>query len=476
MPQSPLDNLCRKYTDLSTDDLTVLAEVAAGLPLFSKLTGADLFVDCLIKNGQNAVVVAECKPEKGRSVISKSVLGEIVDKSTEPAVLRTLHSGLESRGLKSLTVEQKAVSQSAAPIFNASGLIIGALVSETFLPEDDDPPLDRPEPPNRSVIESAACSAALPTDSLLALIQPINDAIIIFDQKWLALHLNKAAADFYRSLGFLDEIRGMHIGNLILDRGLYDEIKLKKKDVGKEITHGSLTLHVQCVFINHGSEVNMALIINDLSELRAKDRELILRSVAMQEIHHRIKNNLQTIASILRLQARRSRDDNTRHALNENINRILSIAATHEILAKKGLDCLEINALLGRIKDNILRYGLPSGKSIKVTVAGDAFQVLSSVATTVALVVNELLSNALEHAFVDRDQGAVLISIVYGSPKASISVEDDGVGFDFSKVRDESLGFGIVRALIKDTLGGKMDIASGDGGSKITFTFNNLTF
>ena len=476
MTKSPLENLCEKYTDLSTDDLTVLAGVAAGLPLFSRLTGADLFVDCLIKNGQNAVVVAECKPGQVRSVISKSVIGEIVDKSTEPAVLRTLHSGLETRELKSLTVEQRAVSQSAVPIFNASGRIIGALVSETFLPEDSEPPTERSVFPPPSGRKAAAGSAALPTDSLLALIQPINDAIIIFDRDWRALHLNKAAADFYKTLGYLDEIQGMHIDNLILDRELYDEVKLGKKDAGKEITHGSLTLHIQCVFINHGAEANMALIISDLSELRAKDRELILRSVAMQEIHHRIKNNLQTIASILRLQARRSRDDNTRHALNENISRILSIAATHEILAKKGLDCLEINGLLGRIKDNILRYGLPVGKSIKVTVAGDAFQVMSSVATTVALVVNELLSNALEHAFVDRDQGEVLISISYGSPKASISVEDNGIGFNFSQVRDESLGFGIVRALIKDTLGGEMNISSREDGSRITFTFNNLTF
>ena len=470
MNGNPLENLCAKYTGLDTEDVALLSGVAARLPLFAQLAEADLFIDCLIKNGQNAVVVAECKPEKGRSVISKSVLGEIVDKSTEPAVLRTLHSGIESKDLKSLTVEQRAVSQSTVPIFNSSGLVIGALVSETFLPEDAE------RPSGHYAAGTEADSAGLPTGSLLSLIQHINDAIIVFDQKWRVMHLNKAATDFYKSLGYLDDIQGMHIGNLILDRELYDEIRRDKQDLGKEISHGSLTLHVQCVFINQGSEASMALIISDLSELRAKDRELILRSVAMQEIHHRIKNNLQTIASILRLQARRSRDDNTRHALNENISRILSIAATHEILAKKGLDCLEINALLGRIKDNILRYGLPGGKDIKVTVSGDAFQVMSSVATTVALVVNELLSNALEHAFVDRDQGQVFINISYGSPRASISVEDDGIGFDFSKVRDESLGFGIVRALISDTLGGEMEIASKADGSRISFTFNNLTF
>lgn len=476
MTKSPLENLCEKYTDLGPGDLTVLAGVAAGLPLFSRLTGADLFVDCLIKNGQNAVVVAECKPERGRSVISKSVMGEIVDKSTEPAVLRTLHSGLESMNFKSLTVEQRPVYQSAVPILNAQGRVIGALVSETPLPQDADRPNETPAFPAGLGLKPAAGCATLPTDTLTALIQPINNAIIIFDQKWRAMYLNKAAADFYKTLGYLDEIEGAHLGNLILDRDLYDEIRREKKDLGREIIHGSLTLHIQCVFINHGSEASLALIINDLSELRAKDRELILRSVAMQEIHHRIKNNLQTIASILRLQARRSREEKTRHALNENISRILSIAATHEILAKKGLDCLEINALLCRIKDNILRYGLPGGKDVTVTVTGDVFQVMSGAATTVALVVNELLTNALEHAFAGRDRGEVLITIAYGSPRASICVEDDGIGFDFSKIPGDSLGFGIVRALINDTLGGEMDVAPRENGSKITFTFKNLAF
>jgi len=476
LTKTPLENLCEKYTDLSAEDLATLAGVAAGLPLFSQLTGVDLFLDCLIKNGQNAVVVAECKPERGRSVIAKSVLGEIVDKSTEPAVLRTLHSGLESINLKSLTVEQRPVYQSAVPIFNSMGKIIGALVSETLQPQDTDWPTELSSSPAGSGLKSAAGSATLPTDTLMALIQPINNAIIIFDQKWRAMHLNKAAADFYKTLGYLGEIEGTHLGNLILDRDLYDEIRREKKDLGREITHGSLTLRIQCVFINHGSETSLALIINDLSELRAKDRELILRSVAMQEIHHRIKNNLQTIASILRLQARRSHDEKTRHALNENISRVLSIAATHEILAQKGLDCLEINALICRIKDSILRYGLPGSKNLKITVTGDAFQVTSGAATTVALVVNELLTNALEHAFVGRDQGEILISITYGSPRACISVEDDGIGFDFSTIRDESLGFGIVRALINDTLGGEMVIAPREKGSKITFTFKNLAF
>lgn len=473
MPQASLEILCKKYTNLSPDDVAALAGVAANLPLFSQLIGADLFVDCLIKNGQNAVVVAEWKPEKSRSVISKSVLGEIVDKSREPAVLRTLHSGLESKNFKSLTIEQQLVSQSAAPIFNDSGQIIGALISETFLPEYNERSSSGSPALSGSGAEQAPDSPGLPLNSLLALIQPMNDAIIIFDRQWRVIHCNRVAVDFYKTLGYMDDIRDMHIGNLILDREIYDAIKRKKRDIGQEITHGSMTLHLQCVFINHGSEANMALIISDLSELRAKDRELILKSVAMREIHHRIKNNLQTVASILRLQVRRSRDENIRQALNENICRILSIATTHEIMAQKELDCLEINALLGRIKDNILRYGLSGSKNIEVAVSGDAFQVMSSVATTVALVVNELLSNALEHAFVRRSRGEVLITISYGRPKASIVVEDDGAGFDIAKAHGETLGFGIVRALIKDTLNGEMAISSNKNGSRIEFTFNS---
>lgn len=461
-----LVDLCKKYTSLTDGDIDVILDLAGKLPLFAELNGVDMFIDCLLRNGENAVVVAERKPVGRPSVISKSVVGEIVGKAVEPAVIRTLHTGVTSRGLKSVTVEQHTVSQTAVPVFNKENRIIAALVSETFLENagDNNPPVNKGRLSERSVML---------TGDLLAVTRHITDAIVMFDANWNALHLNHSAKEFYKRLGYMDEVKGMHLGNLILDRDMYNEILREKKDMGKEILYGSLTLHVQCVFINHGSEIDLALIISDLSELRAKDRELIHKSVAMQEIHHRIKNNLQNIASILRLQARRSPDEGTKHVLRENIGRVLSIAATHEILAKEGVDCVEVNELLCRIRDNVLRYGVPGGKRIDVTVEGDAFQVLSSKANTVALVVNELLTNALEHAFANRPDGAVKIRIVYGAPLASIVVEDDGDGFDLAEVRRESLGFGIVRALVKDTLGGELNVTSTDRGTRIAFSFSN---
>lgn len=466
MDERMLVDLCKKYTSLSDDDIGVITDLAGKLHLFSEMNGVDMFIDCLLRNGENAIVVAEHKPVDRPSVISKSVVGEIVGKSVEPAVLRTLHTGVTSRGLKSITVEQHSASQTAVPVFNDENQIIAALVSESFLESggDNEPPVNRARFSERSVML---------TGDLLAVTRNITDAIVIFDTNWHALHLNRSAKEFYKKLGYMDEVKGMHLGNLILDRDMYDEILREKKDVGKEILHGSMTLHVQCVFINHGSGIDLALVISDLSELRAKDRELIHKSVAMQEIHHRIKNNLQNIASILRLQARRSPDEGTRHVLRENIGRVLSIAATHEILAKVGVDCVEINELLCRIRDNVLRYGVPGGKRIEVTVDSDAFQVMSSKANTVALVVNELLTNALEHAFADRAEGTIKIRIDYGAPLAGISVEDDGGGFDLSDVRRESLGFGIVRALVKDTLSGELTVTSTGSGTKIEFSFSN---
>ncbi|MCD8139081.1 MAG: sensor histidine kinase [Planctomycetaceae bacterium] len=461
-----IQDLCKKYPDLADSDIDILKQIAGKLPLFSELYGTDMFIDCLLRNGENAVVVAEYKPTSRPSVISKSVVGEIVGKSVEPAVIRTLHTGVTSTDLKSITVEQRTVSQSAVPVFNSDTRVIAALVSEE--------PLERGgethAPANRAGLSERS---VMLTGDLLSVTRHINDAIVMFDSEWKAIHLNRSAREFYQKLGYMDEIKGMPLGNLILDRDMYDLIRREKQDVGKEIRYGSLTLHVQCVVINHGSGIVLALIISDLSELRAKDRELIHKSVAMQEIHHRIKNNLQNIASILRLQARRSQDEGTRHVLRENIGRILSIAATHEILAKVGVDCVEINDLLCRIRDNVARYGLPAAKAIDISVEGDAFQVMSSTANTVALVVNELLTNALEHAFTDRSEGMVKIRIDYGAPMAGISVEDDGGGFTLSEVRQESLGFGIVRALVKDTLGGELTVSSTEQGTRIAFTFSN---
>ncbi|MEK6264999.1 MAG: sensor histidine kinase [Clostridium sp.] len=214
-------------------------------------------------------------------------------------------------------------------------------------------------------------------------------------------------------------------------------------------------------------------MIRDITMMKDKEKELISKSVVIKEIHHRVKNNLQTIASLLRLQARRSDNQHTKDALSESMNRILSIAATHEILSKEGLDEVSIQEVITNIKNNSMRYFNVANKNIEVNVIGDNFKVCSDKATSIALVVNELLQNSMQYAFINKPSGSIDIIIEEGKIYSTIVVVDNGTGFDVNNVRNNSLGLSIVNSIVVDKLNGSINIASDFNGTKIIFDFKN---
>jgi len=194
-------------------------------------------------------------------------------------------------------------------------------------------------------------------------------------------------------------------------------------------------------------------------------------AVALQEIHHRVKNNLQLVASILNIQARKSADPQMKRAFRENTGRVLSIAAIHDILTSTDCgDRVGLRPLLEKIRRN-LQSMIPQGQEIVITIQGDDIGVSSDKATSIALVVNELLTNAIEHGYEGRDRGKVAVTLLRGRETSTITVEDDGSGFSPAEKREESLGLDIISLTVRDKLGGKLQIQSGPDGTKAMFDF-----
>ena len=195
-------------------------------------------------------------------------------------------------------------------------------------------------------------------------------------------------------------------------------------------------------------------------------------AVAMKEIHHRVKNNLQLVASILNIQARKSADPQLRRAFRENTSRVLSIAAIHDILTTgDDGDQVELRPLLEKLRRN-LQSMLPQGQEILLSVQGDQMAVSSDKATSIALVVNELLTNALEHGFPGRQKGSVTVTLLRGRERATITVEDDGRGFSLGEKQEDSLGLDLISTIVRDKLGGKLQLQSGPEGTKAMFDFS----
>ena len=197
-------------------------------------------------------------------------------------------------------------------------------------------------------------------------------------------------------------------------------------------------------------------------------------SIELREVHHRVKNNLQLVASILNLQARSVESEEMREILKENVGRVQSIASIHDILTHdaKDMQSVHTSLLLERLRSNLSAL-MPAGKSIVITLEGDDLELAPETASSVALVVTELVSNALRHAFPEKSYGNITINVCQGALIHTIIISDDGCGFDPAKAPEGSLGLSIVRATVQDKLKGKLHIASGPEGTKVSFDFRN---
>jgi len=185
-----------------------------------------------------------------------------------------------------------------------------------------------------------------------------------------------------------------------------------------------------------------------------------MRGVLAQEVHHRVKNNLQTVASLLRLQARSSDVIDPREALEQSVNRILAIAAVHELLTERRDEDVELADLIDRLRAMLVQ-GVGGGK--QVTAALQPVSISGSRATALALVFAELLQNALEHG-----GHVVRVELSRRGGDAVLAIADDGEGIEAEP--NAGTGLSIVRALVRDELRGTLDLRS-DGGTRAEVVF-----
>jgi PAS domain S-box-containing protein len=207
-------------------------------------------------------------------------------------------------------------------------------------------------------------------------------------------------------------------------------------------------------------------------------RSLQEKEVLLREIHHRVKNNLQVVSSLLNMQARNARDKNTIEILSEARDRIKTMSLIHSQLYE-GSDLAAINMkeFVNRLLGQLLQSYPVGDTRITRVVHVDDYPFPISVAVPVGLIVNELLSNALKHAFDGRDEGTIEVSLT--APEEgmiNLTVSDDGVGlppgFDIDK--SKTLGLRLVKILTEDQLQGNLEVTS-DGGATFRIEFETET-
>jgi len=200
------------------------------------------------------------------------------------------------------------------------------------------------------------------------------------------------------------------------------------------------------------AEIGLLSTLANQTALAIENAQLVTNASIVREMHHRVRNNLQQVAMLLRLQAQQSGDPE-RH-LQTAVNRVQAIAAVHEVLAQEGYRLVNVREVAERIVRLRGQHLHQPGLDLRVEVDGADILLPSRAATSLALVINELLENAIEHAFIDRTAGAVWITCSEAGDDYQVAVADDGVGMPATP--GDSLGLEIVTALARDDLRGAL--------------------
>ena len=228
-------------------------------------------------------------------------------------------------------------------------------------------------------------------------------------------------------------------------------------------------VNVQTYQVHNFSEYELELFgfIADLAAT-ALEKAKLVHAAVVQEIHHRVKNNLQTMAMLLRLQVDQAEHLTAQDILHETISRILSIAAVHEILSQEMQAEVGLKQLVEQVA-RVFSQSLIIDNRVQISVQGDDVRLSSQMATNLALVANELLQNALEHGLAHQDEGVVTITLAVTAKDFLISVADNGRGLpaDFDFEKNQGLGLQLVYTMVVEDMAGDFKVKPGeDGGTK----------
>ncbi|MBC2855063.1 sensor histidine kinase [Cetobacterium sp. 2A] len=462
-----LKNYCKMCATLTSSDIEKIERVTETVSILSNILNMDVFIDCPTRDEEKAIVVYHARPET-KSLYSKNIAGEIADSYREPAVFRSFMTGLPSKHYKALTQENENVLQNVVPVLNDIQEVIGVIIMECLENQENKFNTELFNQTANKLIEGIDVSRS-------KIPEFVKDGVVVFNKDGFVTYVNQVAKKIYSSLGFSKTIIGENFENITLTKSKLEKILYQKDEESIDISISGLILNIS-YFVTFLEEKNssIVMIIRDITKEKNNEQELILKSVAIKEIHHRVKNNLQTIASLLRIQRRRVENDEAKKILEETINRILSIAITHEVLSDNGLDNLNIKKIIQLIYNNSFANSIDKIGRVEFNILGDDFNISSDKATSIALVVNELLQNAINYAFPKEENGRIDVTIEMKKFYSKVSIVDNGVGIDEERYRENSLGLMIVEKIVKDKLKGTFSLETKVGkGTKVEFEFKN---
>jgi two-component sensor histidine kinase len=473
-----LTELARFHTSLDGRAVNHLQRLVAGWGLLADFCFADLLlfaptVDA--QDGDRFLVLGQVRPSTSQTVYRADWIGTTVDEEERPLVTRAFRLGEIIEGETTIAALKERVRVLCIPV-RCEGEVIGVLTRESAPSFGRQPgELERTYVAifNRFARMIAAGDYPFDAQDLETEEAPrVGDGVILLDASARVEYTSPNGVSALHRIGVHANAEGLRFDEL----GLDDSLVRTAFSIGAPVTEevegsAEVTVLIRCIpLLDHDAVSGAVLLTRDVSELRRRDRLLVSKDATIREIHHRVKNNLQTISSLLRLQARRFESHEAKVAIEESVRRIRSIALVHETLSREAGDDVAfieiVRPLVRMVEDGMSSPDRP----VRFHVEGDAGVLPAEVATPASVVLNELLQNAIDHAFPDEldlqaAPGSVTVSLANDGEHLQATVVDDGVGipegFDLAEVT--GLGLSIVRTLVTSELMGTISLRRGDG-------------
>ena len=457
--------------------------------LVADLLFADLVLWVPTKDG-SFVAVGHARPSSAATVFYRDISGEPIRKEWLAPVKQAFDSAQIVEQKSSDTVAGLPTRFSAIPVQKERSLAtednsgpIAVITRHTNLSES--------RTPNKIQLNYVSCG-----NELLSMITEgtfpdyssptgrrrgaprANDGLLRLDVDGNVTFASPNGLSAFSRLGIEGEIEGKSLAEvatkIVKEQSTVDEslplVLTGKAPWRADLESAEVTLSVRAIpLMKAGSRTGAIVLCREITELRRQEQQLLTKDATIREIHHRVKNNLQTVASLMRVQMRRTTSNEAKEALDQAIRRVSAIALVHNTLAEGFSDEVNFDEVFESSMRLVGELATDSSREIKLRIDGKFGQLDSQLATPLAVALTEVVTNAASHGLGEHG-GSILITPRQSAKQLTIEVEDNGVGIDKEAI-GKGLGTQIIKTLIEGELRGKISwFSPKDGGTKVAIS------
>ena len=462
-----LSSVAKERTNLEDIDLEHLQALLADWTLLADLSLSDLILWIPTWHGKGFFAAAQIRPATSHTNVPEDLVGEFIapgrrpdlDKalSTRRKVADAVTSGLRVDAIP-VVFDEKVIAVISRHT-NADGR--GGRLEQVYLAAAED------------LMEMVASGTFPPQGEISKASQAprVGDGIIKLNKQGEVEYVSPNASSAFRRLGLNSDLISQDFAKVVAKLqnkiGPVDEAIMlvssgqASGEVELDNSTSVVTLRGVPLVKNH-EKIGALVLVRDVADLRRKEKALLTKDATIREVHHRVKNNLQTVAALLRLQARRAKSTETKESLAEAQRRVSAIAVVHEALSKSAGEVIPfdevINQVIALVTD--VSTDLESQAPIKIELQGEFGLLPAEVATPLAMAVVEILQNAVKHGRPSKEP--VQLNATKSGDQIRIVITDGGPGIASGRdvFATEQLGLQIVRTLIVDELGGSLTISA----------------